>query len=82
MAATGYGPHASMRGNVFNSDKDDFELWEMKFNAQLRLNKLDSVLKTEPTEATRAAHNEKNIDIFSMLVMSLDDKSLSYIIIL
>ena len=34
--------------NIFNSDKDDFEIWEMKFNAHLRLNELDKVLKVEP----------------------------------
>ena len=77
---TGYGPsnHPNRR-NIFNSDHDDFELWEVKFMAHLRLSKLDAVLKQEPDVSTQAAYDEKNADIFSTLVMCLDDKALSLI---
>ena len=78
--ATGYSPTLlPNRMGIFNSDKDDYELWEMKFKAQLRLGKLDKILKEEPTEATQATYNESNQDIFSLLVMCLDDKALNLI---
>ena len=77
---TGYRPGMfPNRTSFFNSDKDDFELWEMKFKAHLRLNKLHKILKEEPTEATQATYDESNQDIFSLLVMSLDDKALNLI---
>ena len=80
MNLTGYGPSASCRKNYFNSDTDDFELWEVKFCAFLRLNKLHTVLATEPTPETLAAYNEKNAEVFASLVQFIDDKSLSLII--
>ena len=75
---TGYDPNTlTLRQGVFNSDDDDFELWEVKFMAHLRLNKLHSVLnQTRPTDDTQAAaYDENNAKIFSMLVLSLDGKA-------
>ena len=78
--STGYGPNSACRKNFFNSENDDYELWEVKFCAFLRLNKLHTILKQEPTDETRDEFDEKNADIFSALVQFIDDKALSLII--
>ena len=77
---SGYGPSALCRKNYFNSETDDFELWEVKFVAFLRLNKLHSVLTTDPTADTRATYTDLNEQVFAALVQCIDDKSLSLII--
>ena len=80
--STGYGSPNSTKRHVFDSDNDDYELWEVKFKAMLRLNKLYSILnKSAPTDpADLAVYDEKNAEIFSTLVLWLDDKSISLIV--
>ena len=77
---TGYGNSMSAtRRHIFDPDKDDYELWEVKFKALLRLNKLYATLDEVPTAATQAAYDVKNAEIFAALVMWLDDKSIQLI---
>ena len=78
--STGYGNiMSSTKRHIFDPEKDDYELWEVKFKALLRLNKLYATLNETPTAATQAAYDEKNAEIFSALVMWLDDKSIQLV---
>lgn len=70
-SSTGYGPSKRL---YFDGDQEKYELWEVKFKAHLRLQKLLKVI--ESTEEDR----EKNALVFAELVQYLDDKSLSLII--
>ena len=80
--STGYGPPT--RNLLFDGDESSFELWEVKFLAYLRLQKLhstviDSTGNLIETPAT-ADTAEKNSEVFACLVHFLDDKSLNLII--
>ena len=78
-AGTGYGPRKPQL--YFDGDPERFELFLVKFNAHLRLNKLLDVLSHTPSgKEGEAAHQERNAVVFAELVQSLDDKSLSLII--
>ena len=68
----GYGPGKSLH---FSGEAEHFELWSIKFKAYLRLHKLHKVLTT-PEEGDE----EKNAELYAMLVQVLDDKSLNLII--
>ena len=72
---TGYGPR---KGLVFNGDESKFELWEVKFLGQMRLQKLYDIFIPSPSEKELDA--AKNADAFAELVQCLDDRSLSLII--
>ncbi|CAB4038934.1 Hypothetical predicted protein, partial [Paramuricea clavata] len=70
---TGYGPR---RGQLFNGDESKYELWEVKFLAQMRLQKLHDIFvpgDKEPDES-------RNGDAFAELVQCLDDRSLALVI--
>ena len=74
--STGYGPRHRA---YFDGDETKYELWETKFLAFMRLQKLYKIFipdgESEPTD-----FNEKNKDAFAELVQCLDDRSLSLII--
>ena len=70
---TGYGPR---RGILFNGDESKYELWEVKFLAQMRLQKLYDVFV--PGDKQHEA--PKKADAFAELVQCLDDRSLSLVI--
>ena len=73
---TGYGPR---RGLLFNGDEIKYELWEVKFLTQMRLQKLYNIFV--PTEdATTEPTASKKADAFAELVQCLDDRSLSLVI--
>ena len=61
----------------FNGDNEKFELWHVKFMAYLRLQCLTVEENAEDEDDTT---EEKNAQIFALLVQFLDDKSLSLII--
>ena len=83
--STGYG-HSTNKRLFFDGNHENFELWEVKFLAYLRLNDLHKILETEPpsTETPDAAavaqDAEKNAKVFAAVVQYLDDTSLSLII--
>ena len=83
MAAslTGYGPSKNI---YFNGDEGNYELWEVKFLAYLRLHKLHSVvIDAEGSFIPDQAGSDvadKNAEVFAALVQLLDDKSLNLII--
>ena len=70
---TGYGPRRTL---VFNGDESKYELWEVKFLAQMRLQKLYDVFVPGDKEIEAS----KNADAFAELVQCLDDRSLSLVI--
>ena len=59
---------------LFHGEKDNYELWEVKFIGYLRTLKLHEVVAAAQPDA------EKNADIFAELVQLLDDTSLSLVI--
>ena len=63
---------------MFNGDENKYELWEVKFLAQMRLQKLYDVFVPENSESSPSA--AKKADAFAELVQCLDDKSLSLVI--
>ena len=72
---TGYGPSPNLR-LFFDGNEEHYELWEVKFLAHLRLQKLHGVIESTPTDD----NEERNAQVFAELVQKLDDKSLSLII--
>ena len=70
---TGYGPR---RGLLFNGDENKYELWELKFLAQMRLQKLHDVFVPGDKEPDAS----RNGDAFAELVQCLDDRSLALVI--
>jgi hypothetical protein len=72
---TGYGPR---RGLVFNGDENKYELWEVKFLAFMRIQKLYDVFV--PSADERELDEARNETAFAELVQCLDDRSLSLII--
>ena len=84
LLATGYGPSARL---CFDGDEEKYELWEVKFLAHLRLQKLHDVLHQDPDDGEEDGeedsgddHAERNARVFAELVHKLDDKSLSLVI--
>ena len=71
---TGYGPR---RAVTFNGDESKYELWEVKFLVQMRLQKL-YVFVLDPDNT--APDSAKKADAFAELVQCLDDRSLSLVI--
>ena len=72
QSSTGYGPRSRL---LFDGNADMYELWETRFHAYLRMQKLLDVLQGGSGEefVTRTAL------VYSELVQCLDDKSLSLI---
>ena len=75
--STGYGPsHLSFSKRLyFDGNEENYELWEVKFLAHLRLQKLDKIIDQDGE-----VDGEKNKDVFSELVQYLDDKSLMLVV--
>ena len=67
----GYGSRCRL---LFDGDESKYELWEVKFLGYLRTIKLHGVVTAEAPEA------EKNAQVFTELVIVLDDTSLSLVI--
>ena len=67
-----YGPNKALQ---FSGDAESFELWQVKFKAYLRMNKLHKVI-----EAEVVGDEESNAEVYAVLVQTLDDKSLNLII--
>ena len=85
-ASTGYGPRKELgsRWNrlCFDGDEKNYELWETKFLAHLRLLNLKcTILSDPPDEASEGAADDaaKNEDAYAELIQLLDDKSLSLV---
>ena len=74
-SSTGYGPRRAL---IFSGDESKYELWEVKFLAHMRLQKLYNVFV--PAEEEEPASAAKKADAFAELVQCLDDRSLSLII--
>ena len=77
MASTGYGPSRESRWSmlIFDGNESNYELWEAKFLAHMRLLKLkDTILPSE--EETNATKNE---ECYAELIQCLDDTSLSLV---
>ena len=73
--STGYGPRSAL---IFSGEESKYELWEVKFLAHMRLQKLYNVFV--PSEGDTEASAAKKADAFAELVQCLDDRSLSLII--
>ena len=73
---TGYGPK---RGLLFDGDESRYELWEVKFLAQMRFQKLYNIFVPTEDETTEPTTSKK-ADAFAELVQCLDDRSLSLVI--
>ena len=72
--STGYGPRARP---IFSGDEDGYELWEAKFLAYMRLQKLQSIITQELPDTDETA--EKNADAYAELIQCLDNRSLSLV---
>ena len=76
---TGYGPRPRFCG-----DEKKYEIWEVKFKAYLRLQKLADVLNpVEDDEENPVPGTDdvtRNGDLFAELIQCLDDRSVSLII--
>ena len=72
----GYG---QSRALMFSGEAEDFELWAVKFKGFLRINKLLKVLEPPATDTT-TVDEEKNAEVFALMIQFLDDKSLNLII--
>ena len=70
---TGYGPANSRL--YFDGNRDNYDLWEVKFLGHLRLRKLLQVVEGAPA----AVDASKNAEVFAELIQLLDDKSLKLI---
>ena len=77
MASTGYGPSRESRWSrlTFDGNESNYELWEAKFLAHMRLLKLkDTILPSE-----EEANATKNEECYAELIQCLDDTSLSLV---
>ena len=77
MASTGYGPSRESRWSrlIFDGNESNYELWEAKFLAHMRLLKLkDTILPSE-----EEANATKNEECYAELIQCLDDTSLSLV---
>ena len=73
QSLTGYGPRKRI---YFDGDQEKYEMFEVKFKAHLRLQKLNDVIeRVDDGEAGPS----RNADVFAELVQVLDDKSLQLI---
>ena len=73
MASTGYGPRPRL---TFDGDETKFDLWEVKFLAYLRIQKMHVVLEEVNNDNVDP---EKNADLYAELIQVLDDRSLSLV---
>ena len=71
-AVIGYGPG---RAPVFTGDGEQYEMWELRFRAFLRLHKLHKVVESDEEILV-----DQNAEVYANLVQVLDDKSLNLII--
>ena len=83
-SSIGYGPRSRWESLVFDGDERNYELWETKFLACLRLKKLKSVILrnvvTSPITAEEQDNDrEKNETAYAELIQYLDDRSLSLV---
>ena len=78
--STGYGPR--QRLPYFDGNEERYELWEVKFMGQMRIQKLHKVIspRAEEDEEDGPDHVERNADAFAELVQCLDDRSLNLVI--
>ena len=74
MASTGYGPRPRL---TFDSDETMFDLWEVKFLAYLRIQKMHVVLEEVNNDNVNP---EKNADLYAEPIQVLDDRSLSLVL--
>ena len=63
---TGYGP-SRLHRLLFDGNEEKFDMWMVKFQAHLRLQKLSKVLEAQ------------NADVYAELVQVLDDKNLQLV---
>ena len=62
---TGYG----LNRLIFDGNEEKYELWELKFLAHLRLQKLADVLKDDDSsDSDEEEYTEKNASVFAELV--------------
>ena len=74
MASTGYGPRPRL---TFDSDETKFDLWEVKFLAYLRIQKMHVALEEVNNDHVDP---EKNANLYhAELIQVLDDRSLSLV---
>ncbi|TWW54261.1 hypothetical protein D4764_0182720 [Takifugu flavidus] len=83
QAPTGYGPRRDV-GNrwarlCFDGDERNYELWETKLLAHMRLLGLKETLLNEPAADNVEADILKNEESYAEMIQFLDDKSLSLI---
>ncbi|CAB4022556.1 Hypothetical predicted protein [Paramuricea clavata] len=78
MASTGYGPSRESRWSrlTFDGNESNYELWEAKFLAHMRLLKL----KDTTLPSKEEADTTKNEECYAELIQCLDDTSLSLVI--
>lgn len=86
-APTGYGPSKEF-GNrwnrlCFDGEEKNYELWETKFLAHLRLLGLKSIILGEASavddEGAEEEDDSKNEEAYAVLIQLLDDKSMSLV---
>ena len=65
----GYGPS---RAPQFAGESEQYEMWELRFKAFLRLHKLHKVVET-----TDPVTEDENAEVYANLVQALNDKSLN-----
>ena len=64
--------YGSRRALIFTGEESKYELWEVKFLAHMRLQKLYDVFV--PSEGDTEASAAKKADAFAELVQCLDDR--------
>jgi hypothetical protein len=77
MASTGYGPSRKSRWSrlIFDGNESNYELWEEKLLAHIKLLKLkDTILPSE-----EEANATKNEECYAELIQCLDDMHQSVI---
>ena len=74
MDSRGYGPATPSKRLFFDGNSENYELWEVKFMAYLRMSGLHKVL-----EAAGQADPDKNAEVYAAMVQFLDDVSLTLI---
>ncbi|GFR82275.1 CCHC-type zinc finger, nucleic acid binding protein a [Elysia marginata] len=73
MASTGNGPRSNRL--IFDGDENKFHLWQVKFLAYLRIQKLHNILD----EGNDDVDSDKNADLYAERIQVLDDRSLSLV---
>ena len=74
----GYGPKPSLP-NMFDGDERNYEKWEVKFLAQMKLFNLKDVILSSDHDYDDTNDADKNEMAYAILVQSLDDKSLALV---